>query len=111
MALASMGRANLLRKLDLRFRYYQSEAVLFQFPSLLKTSKPEKVINDLFIPAYPADHRLCLVNYLRHYEEQAKVYRESDADMRLFCQQWHFISQCKDQHSVDGLKLSLKNLE
>ena len=84
MALTSMGRANLLHKLDLRFRYYKSEGVLFKFPSLLKTSKPGKVINDLFIPAYPADRRLCLVNYLRHYEEQTKVYRESDDDMRLF---------------------------
>ena len=46
MALTSMGRANLLHRLDLRFRYYKSEGVLFKFPSLLKTSKPGKVIND-----------------------------------------------------------------
>ena len=64
MALISLSRANLLHKLDLRFRVFKRDGVLFTLPPVRKSSRVTSPPIDVTFPAFPQDGRLCIVNYL-----------------------------------------------
>ena len=72
MALISLSRANLLHKLDLRFRVFKRDGVLFTLPPVRKSSRVTSPPIDITFPASPQDRRLCIVNYLKTYEKRTK---------------------------------------
>ena len=63
IAIIKASRADLLHKLDLQYRVYKKDGVLFGEPQLTKTGKPSKPPIEVFFPAFPQDRRLCVVNY------------------------------------------------
>ena len=76
MALVSPSRANLLHKVDLRFRVFKRDGVLFTLPSVRKSSRVTSPPIDITFPAFPQDCRLCVVNYLKTYERKTKSFRQ-----------------------------------
>ena len=76
MALVSLSRANLLHKLDLRFRVFKRDGVLFTLPPVRKSSRVTSPPIDITFPAFPQDRRLCIVNYLKTYERKTKSFRQ-----------------------------------
>ena len=61
MAIIKASEADLLHKLDLRYRVYRKDDVLFRVPQITKTGKPSKPPIEVFFPAFPQDRRLCVV--------------------------------------------------
>ena len=59
--------------LDLRFHYFKRDGVNFIIPTHTKTSSPTE-FKEIFFPVFPQDHRLCVVNYLKHYKEYTAEY-------------------------------------
>ena len=80
MALVSLSRANLLHKLDLRFRVFKRDGVLFTLPPARKSSRVTSPPIDITLPAFPQDRRLCIVNYLKTYERKTKSFRQVHKD-------------------------------
>ena len=77
MALVSLSRANLLHKLDLHFRVFKRDVVLFTLPPVRKSSRVTSPPIDFTFPAFPQDCCLCIVNYLKTYERRTKSFRQS----------------------------------
>ena len=80
MALVYTTRAGTLYKLDLQFRVFKHDGVIFTIPQLTKTFNPKKPSLKLFFPAFPQDRRLCPVTYLKHYEGLTKDFRPEMSD-------------------------------
>ena len=76
MALISLSRANLLHKLDLCFRVFKRDGVLFTLPPVRKSSRVTSPPIDIIFPAFPQDCRLCIVSYLKTYERRTKSFRQ-----------------------------------
>ena len=74
MAIIKASRADLLHKLDSKYRVYRKDGVLFRVPQIIKTGKPGKPPTEVFFSAFPQDRRLCVVNYLRNYERKITKY-------------------------------------
>ena len=66
MAIIKASRADLLHKLDLQYRVYKKDSVLFRVPQLTKTGKPSKLLIGVFFPVFPQDRSLCVGNYLKN---------------------------------------------
>ena len=77
MALISLSRANLLHKLDLHFRLFKRDSVLFTLPQVRKLSRVTSPLIDITFPACPQDHHLCMVNHLETYERR-KIFFQQD---------------------------------
>ena len=75
MAIIKVSRADLLYKLDLQYRVYKKDGVLFRVPQITKTGKPFKPPIEVFFPAFSKDRRLCVVNYLKNYGRKTTKYR------------------------------------
>ena len=58
LALTRPTRSSDLTSLDLRFRRYIPEGVMFKPTKLAKQSRPEKEIADLFFTSFPHNTRL-----------------------------------------------------
>ena len=82
MAIIKASRADLLHKLDLQYRVYKKDGVLFRVPQLTKTGKPSKPPIEVFFPAFPQDRRLCVVNCLKNYEKKTAKYRSISSETR-----------------------------
>ena len=67
MAIIKASRADLLHRLDLHYKVYKKDSVLFRVPQLTKTGKPCKPPVEVFFPAFPQDRRQCVVNYLKNF--------------------------------------------
>ena len=80
MALMSLSRANLLPKLDLRFRVFKGDCVLFTLPLVRESSRVTSPPIDITFPAFPQHRRLCIVNYLKTYERRTKSFRQDCKD-------------------------------
>ena len=91
MALVSLSRADLLHKLDLRFRVFKRDGVLFTLPPVRKSSRVTSPLIDITFPAFPQDRRLCIVNYLKTYERRTKFFRQvcKDSPDPLFLSYYH----------------------
>ena len=63
-ALTSAARSLSVHKMDLRFRQFKSNGVLFKIPELTKCAGPKKPLKELFLVSFPPDRRLCFVKYL-----------------------------------------------
>ena len=70
MAIIKASRTDLLHKLDLRYRVYRKNGVLFRVPQKTKNGKPGRPPTEVYFPAFSQDRRLCLVNYLKNYEKK-----------------------------------------
>ena len=61
MALIKASRTSELRALDIRFRIYKPDGVIFKLTSLTKRN-PGLPLKELFFRAFPSDERLCIVS-------------------------------------------------
>ena len=80
MALISLSRANLLHKLDLRFRMFKRYGVLFTVPPVRKSSRVTSSPIDITFPAFPQDRRLCVVNYRKTHKRRTKSFCQDCKD-------------------------------
>ena len=76
-ALTSAARSSSVHKMDLRFRQFKSNGVLFKIPELTKCSGPKRPLKELFLVSFPPDRRLCFVKYLKRYEKVTERLRNN----------------------------------
>jgi len=81
MALVSTNRTSELQALDLRFRYFSPERVLFKLASLTKKRKAGAPLKECFFASFPHDGLLCVVQYHCAYEQATKNYRDIKGDI------------------------------
>ena len=74
-ALTSAARSSYVHKIDLRFRQFKSNGVLFKIPELTKCSGPKRLLKELFLVRFPPNRRLCFVKYLKRYGKVTKRLR------------------------------------
>ena len=80
IALVSANRTSELHALDLRFRSYTPDGVLFRLASLSIKRKVGAALKDCFFASFPQDRRLCVVQCLCKYEEGTEKYRDIQAN-------------------------------
>ena len=78
MALIRASRVSELQALDLRFRYYKPDGVLFRLASLTKKRHLGAALKECFFASFPEDSRLCVVHCLKQYETLTEGYRRVD---------------------------------
>ena len=83
MALTRPSRSADLAKLDLQFRSYSVEGVIFQPNALSKQSRQQKHGTEFFFPCYPAEDLLCPVLALKEYGNRTKPFRGSHTTLFL----------------------------
>ena len=91
MALVSANRTSKLHALDLQFRSYTPEGVLFRLASLTKKRKTGAPLKDYFFTSFAQDSCLCVVQYRFYYRSSVttekdytqKVLNSSDSHDRL----------------------------
>ena len=76
-ALTSAARSSSVHKMDLRFRQFKSNGVLFKIPELTKCSGSKRPLKELFLVSFPPDRRLCFVKYLKRYEKVTERFRNN----------------------------------
>ena len=76
-ALTSAARSSSVHKMDLHFRQFKSNGVLFKIPELTKCSGPKRPLKELFLVSFPPDRRLCFVKYLKRYEKVTERLRNN----------------------------------
>ena len=79
MALVAASRTSELKALDIRFRTYKPDGVLFRLASLTKKRSPGLPPRKLFFGAFPEDRRLCVVECLRRYERETAEFRQPES--------------------------------
>ena len=102
IAIIKAFRADLLHKLDLQYRVYKKDGVLFRVPQVTKTGKPSKPTIEVFFPAFPQDRRLCVVNYLKNYKRKTAKYCSISGETRTPL----FISFIKPDAPVSSTTIS-----
>ena len=76
MALVAASRTSELQALDLRFRVFKPEGVLFKLASLTKKRKVGAPLKECFFGAFKEDGCLCVVECLREYERRPLEFRK-----------------------------------
>ena len=71
-ALITAARSSFANEIDLCFRYFKPNGVLFKIPGLTKCAGPKRPLRNLFSAGFPPGRRLCFVQYLKHYEKVTK---------------------------------------
>ena len=66
----------MLHKLDLHFRVFKRDGVLFTLPPVRKSNRITSPPIDITFPAFPQDRCLCIVNYLKTYERKTKSFHQ-----------------------------------
>ena len=64
--------------MDLCFRQFKSNGVLFKIPELTKCSGPKRPLKELFLVSFPPDRKLCFVKYLKRYEKVTERLRNNN---------------------------------
>ena len=54
--------------MNLHFRQFKSNGILFKIPELTKCSSPKRLLKELFSVSFPPDRRLHFVKFLKRYE-------------------------------------------
>ena len=78
MSLVEASMTSELQALDLRFRVFKPERVIFRLPSLMKkrvTGAPPK---ELFFASFPSNPKICPVSCLRVYERRTVQFQRMD---------------------------------
>ena len=81
MALVVASRTSELQALDLRFRVYRPNGVLFRLANITKTQKAGTPSKEHFFGAF-LDKRLCVVECLKCYEEMTLKHRDTQAEVQ-----------------------------
>lgn len=81
MALVEASRVSELQALDLRYRSYRPEGVVFQLPTLGKKRVAGAPPKEVFFGAFPDDSHLCVMKFLKHYEDVTAQYRKKDLNI------------------------------
>ena len=81
MALVVASRTSELQALDLRFRVYRPNGVLFRLANITKTQKAGSPPKERFFGAFP-DKRFCVVECLKYYEEMTLKHRDMQAEVQ-----------------------------
>ena len=84
MALVEASRTSELRALDIRYRTYKQNGVVFKLASLTKKRTPGLPPKELFFGAFPDDKTLCVVECLNCYEERTLDARQAGLAQPLF---------------------------
>ena len=86
MALVEASRSSELHALDVRYRVFKPEGVLFSLQTLTKKRACGVPPRQLFFAAFPEDQNLCVVQCLKEYEKQTEAFRprSREADNPLF---------------------------
>ena len=71
-ALVTAARSFSIHKMELNFRFYKCNGVLFKVLKLTKCSRPNKPSQDLSLVSFLPEKRLRFVTYLKHYEKITK---------------------------------------
>ena len=79
MALAAASRTSELQALDLRFRVYRPNGVLFRLVGTTKTQQVGSPPKERFFGAFP-EKQLCVVECLRWYEKMTAGYRDPHSE-------------------------------
>ena len=79
MALATASRTSELQALDLRFRVYRPNGVLFRLKGITKTQSTGSPPKERFFGAFPKK-RLCVVECLRAYETMTAGHRNLQSE-------------------------------
>ena len=66
--------------MDLQFRVYKPEGVLFQLSSLTKKRTMGAAPKKVFFAAYPHDTKICAVECLWEYENRTAKFRVAKTD-------------------------------
>ena len=101
MALIKASRTSELRALDIRFRIYKPDGVIFKLTSLTKKRNPGLPLKELFFRAFPSDERLCIVHCLRQYEKITQELRSSELEEKPL-----FISYTRPHKPVTSQRLA-----
>ena len=80
MALVEASRTSELQALDLRFRVFKPDGVLFKLPSLTKKRNPGLPPKELFFGAFPDNTHLCVVKCLQQYESVTLQHRPKEQE-------------------------------
>ena len=67
-ALITAARSSSANKMDLCFRYFKPNGVLFKIPGLTKCAGLKRPLQKIFLAGFPPDRRLCFVKHLKHYK-------------------------------------------
>ena len=81
MALVGANRTSELQALDLQFRYFFPDGVVFKLTSLTKKRKTGASLKECFFASFPHDNHLCIVQCLHAYEQATKNCRDFQADV------------------------------
>ena len=84
----SAARNSSVHKMDLCFRQFKSNGVLFKTPELTKCSGPKRPLKELFLVSFLPDRRLCFVKYLKRYEKVTERHRNNsnyNSSILFFC--------------------------
>ena len=83
--LVTGGRCQTMQFLNLKHMTVGKSSYKFRIVNLAKTSSPNRAQPLVTLPAYPADRRLCVYNYLKHYIQVTKDIRSDDSLFVSFC--------------------------
>ena len=75
-ALITAARSSSVNKMNLCFRYFNPDGVLFKVPGLIKCAGLKRPLQNLFLASFPPDMRLCFVKYLKQYEKVTENLRQ-----------------------------------
>ena len=81
MALVVASRTSEPQALDLRFRAYRPNGVLFQLREVTKTQKTGSPPKERFFGSFPY-RRLCVVHCLKQYEEATHTHRDPESEFQ-----------------------------
>ena len=82
LALTRPSRSADLTRLDLRFRRYTPEGVVFQEAGLAKQSRQKNPKTEFFFPAFFQNSTLCPMATLRIYEQKTESFRSQEIEGR-----------------------------
>ena len=68
-ALITAARSSSVNKMNLCFRYFKPNGVLFKVPGPTKCAGPKRPLQNLFLAIFLPDRRLCFVKYLKQYKK------------------------------------------
>ncbi len=83
IALVSGQRVQTLQKLRTDTMKLRTNSVTFTITQVLKQSRPGSTGYTMKLHAYPAERRLCVVTYLKHYLQQTKPLRAGEKALFL----------------------------
>ena len=81
MALVAASRTSELHALDLKFRVFKPEGVLFKLSTLTKKRKVGAPLKECFFGAFTEDKGLCVVECLREYEKRTLEFRQRSPEV------------------------------